>query len=253
MVPVVVLGVWLLLGGGLKSIYTYTYISMEMGTHQKVKQHTILQLRILYTRLGVAQFPERVRQLFFPIFDLRCPKFCGGIVGQGDAFWYYSMPILWPQFWMRIIIKQPFSQRTRISRKCCDAGLWFQFFSPHMWGRWTPCDEHIFFKGLMKPPGPRLLGWWVGCQVARPESGLFVSSGSEAARLFLSLLTSCLGCMIWGMKYGRQGWLEWWQGRDAFPKPWSGIELRGSWRVEVEGFRKKGQEFRNDIETYTQI
>ena len=122
----------------LKSIYTYRYISMELGTHQKVKQHKFLQLRILYTRLGVAQFPERVRQLFFPIFDLRCPKFCDGIVGQGDAFWYYSMPILWPQFWMRIIIKQPFSQRTRISRKCCDAGLWFQFFSPHNVGKMNP-------------------------------------------------------------------------------------------------------------------
>lgn len=80
------------------------------------------------------------------------------------------MPILWPQFWMRIIIKQPFSQRTRISRKCCCWAVVSISFHP-ICGEDEPLfDEHIFFKGLVRfnhQLGPRLVGC---CQVAGPEA-----------------------------------------------------------------------------------
>ena len=189
--------------------------------------------------LGVAQFPERVRQLFFPIFDVRFPQFCNGIVGQGDAFWYYSMP-LWPQFWMRIIIKQPFSQRTRISTKMLRRWAVVSIFSPLNVGKIPPLfDEHIFFKGLVRfnhqALGCWLVGWLPSCKTW--ISVLLVSSGSEAARLFLSLLTSCLGWHDMGDEIWKTGWLEWWQGRDAFPKPWildriKGELKSGSWRIQ---------------------
>lgn len=207
---------------------------MELGTHQKVKQHRFLQLRILYTRLGVAQFPERVRQLFFPIFDLRFPQFCDGIVGQGDAFWYYSTPILWPQFWMRIIIKQPFSQRTRISTEMLRrwAVVVSNEFSPLNVGKMIPLlTEPIFFKGLVRFNHQALGCWLVGwLPIAKLQDLSAFCLFLQDPRLrdsFCRCLPVAWAASLWGMKYGRQGWLEWWQGRDAFPKPWILDRIKG--------------------------
>ena len=78
----------------------------------------------------------------------------------------------------------------------------------------------------MKPPGPRLLA---GGLVAKLQDlnrfvCFFRIRGCETLSVVAYQLPGLhdMGDEIW-----KTGWLEWWQGRDAFPKPWILDRIKG--------------------------